>query len=146
MTKEELSRLYDLKKLEQKLREKLADTRLEAQSIPGSRLDGMPRGPRNNTSRVEMLAVKAAELEGAIKEKQVEAIHIEAEMRKAIGDVPDCKTRLILLYRFVYLLSWEDVAQKLGVKETAGGVRKDCERYLKAIATAVPKPIEDNAS
>ena len=48
-----------------------------------------------------------------------------------INSIDDSNIRLIISLRFVNGLSWQQVAMHIGGGNTADGVRKACERYIK---------------
>ena len=129
MTVKELSQLYYLK------REIKHDQRrleaLEGQiGVGATVLDGMPKAPNWNNSKVERLAVEIVDLRAIIAAKQIQLIHEQQRLERFINAVSDSETRLILKLRFVDGLAWELVAKHLGEGHTADRVKRVCYRYL----------------
>ena len=129
MTVKELSQLYYLK------REIKHDQRrleaLEGQvGVGATVLDGMPKAPNWNNSKVERLAVEIVDLKAIIAAKQIQLIHEQQRLERFINAVSDSETRLIMKLRFVDGLSWKNVAKHLGDGHTADRVRMVCNQFL----------------
>ena len=130
MTIRELSRLYFLEKLIERDTENLA--RLNACLQPGGmELDGMPRSPSHGNSLIEKAVIQISDIEERIRRQQREYIRERVKIEDYINSVEDYQIRLILLFRFVDLLTWQQVAQRIGGNNTEDSVRKACNRYLK---------------
>lgn len=129
MTVKELSQLYYLKR-----EIKHDQRRLEALEnqigVGATVLDGMPKSPNWNNSKVERLAVEIVDLRAIIAAKQIQLIHEQQRLERFINAITDSETRLILKLRFVDGLSWTVVAKHLGEGHTADRVKKVCYRYL----------------
>lgn len=129
MTVKELSQLYYLKR-----EIKHDQRRLEALEnqigVGATVLDGMPKSPNWNNSKVERLAVEIVDLRAIIAAKQIQLIHEQQRLERFINAITDSETRLILKLRFVDGLSWVIVAKHLGEGHTPDRVKKVCYRYL----------------
>ena len=122
MTVKELSQLYYLKR-----EIKHDQRRLEALEnqigVGATVLDGMPKSPNWNNSKVERLAVEIVDLRAIIAAKQIQLIHEQQRLERFINAITDSE-------RFVDGLSWTVVAKHLGEGHTADRVKKVCYRYL----------------
>jgi len=58
----------------------------------------------------------------------------ERRLTEYIDSVPDVQVRLILLLRYVKLMSWDQVAANVGGGNTAHGVMTTALRYIKRSA------------
>lgn len=81
---------------------------------------------------VETFAVKIAEAERCIADKQVRYIREWAKLEQYIAAIPDSLTRQILTLRFVDGESWGRIAFEMGGNNTAESVRTRVYRCLKA--------------
>lgn len=129
MTVRELSKLYFLKKLIDRDEARLAELRSRLQ--PGlTDFGGMPRNPspKNLTEEVVLLIIETeSKLKKELEDYKAKRLVIETFLRS----VEDYQMRLILSYRFVDLLTWAGVAQKIGGGNTEESVKKMCYRFLK---------------
>lgn len=129
MTVRELSKLYYIRKLIE--RDTLRLSELEARLQPGGmNMSGMPRNPSPKNIMEEIVPLIIDIKDKLIKERD-EYAKEQAEIESFIVAVEDYQTRLILLYRFVDLLAWHQVASKLGGNNTEDSVKKICYRFLK---------------
>lgn len=130
MTVRELSRLYYLRKLIDRSNEQLV--KLEAQAQPGCQeITGMPRNPVFAKSAVEEIAIQISNLKDRLQKEQIEYLRERSKIENYIMSVQDYQIRLIMLLRFVDLLTWAQVAQRIGGNNTEDSVRKACNRFLK---------------
>ncbi len=80
---------------------------------PGSlEQDGMPHG--NGCSDLSGYAAKLDELLQELKEQLEKKIDIRREITQKIDAMPDETESLLLRYRYIHLLKWEEVAVKMG--------------------------------
>lgn len=129
MTIRELSKLYYLTKLIE--RDELRLSELEARLQPGGmNLSGMPRNPSPKNMMEEIVPLMI-EIKDRIKRQQTAYIKERMVIEDYINSVDDYQIRLIMSYRFVDLMTWQQIAYRLGGNNTADGVRKACNRFLK---------------
>lgn len=76
------------------------------------------------SSEIEMLQAK-------ITIHLKECLALYNEIIEFINEIPDPYLRLIISLRYINALEWEQIAQHIGGGNTAEGVRKSCERFLK---------------
>ena len=129
MTIRELSKLYYIKKLIDRDTRRLIE--LEAKLHPGGmNLSGIPRksSPKN---MIEEIVPIISELKDKIKQEQEKYMREQVAIEEYIRSVEDYQIRLILSYRFVDLMTWQQIAQKIGGNNTEDSVKKICYRYLR---------------
>lgn len=56
---------------------------------------------------------KLVDLEKSTDAKMAELLDLRMEIRKTIGQVEDAKQMLILRYRYMDFMKWEDIAEKM---------------------------------
>ncbi len=128
MTLKELSQLYYLKREIAMDRERLAE--LEQKALPGAQvMSGMPASP-NVGDKLAKYTVEIADLRAVIEEKCRRCLAEQQRLEKYIAGIEDSFIRQIFTCRFVDGLTWQQVAQKLGGKNSADGVRMLSKRFL----------------
>ena len=129
MTVRELSKLYYLNKLIE--RDTLRLSELENRLQPGGmNFNGMPRNPSPKNMMEEIIPL-IIEIEEQIKKEQEDYIRERMVIEDYIRSVEDYQIRLILSYRFVDLLTWNQTARMIGGGNTEDSVKKMCYRFLK---------------
>ena len=78
---------------------------------PGLHQDGMPRG--SGESDLSGYAARWDELMNEMRQQGEECIRIRKEIVKRIEDVGDETEILLLKYRYIVGLKWEDIAVKM---------------------------------
>lgn len=138
MTLHELSRLYLLKKDRAELHARLEELWTAATRVT-SLMDGMPKTPFQQQSRVEKYAASIADVKKELAELEIEILQEECALRRYIFTVPDSEMRLILGFRFVDCLSWREVANNMKYNNaTEDSVKMAVYRFLKAEAQNSP--------
>ena len=128
MTIKELSQLYHLRREVEMERQRLAA--LEERALPGAqRLSGLPGSSRGQDKLGEM-AAEIADLRAVIEQKLKRCLAEQQRLEAYIAGIEDSFVRQIFTCRFVEGLSWRQVADKVGGKNTADGVRKLSKRFL----------------
>lgn len=130
MSRKELERIFYLKKelsmWQDRLRELQYDIALSPKVI-----DGMPFQNTNSTSDpTQQKAIRLAEVSNVIKGKIAEIQFSIAEIEKFIISIDDSLIRMIIEYRCVNLLKWEEIAGRLGEGYTAESVRQTYHRFV----------------
>lgn len=128
MTVKELSQLYYLNASIEMMRERLAELR-EAADIRSPSISDMPRAPglRDKVGDiVPRIADEEAELEEMLREMEEK----RRELNAFITRVPNVRIRLILQLRYVKMMTWQEVADAIGGRETEYSVKKACYRYV----------------
>lgn len=128
MTIEELGQLYHLRREVEMERQRLAE--LEERALPGAqRLSGLPRS-QNVQDRLGNAAAEIADLRAVIEAKYRRCLAEQQRLEAYIAGIEDSFVRQIFTCRFVEGLSWRQVADKVGGRNTADGVRKLSKRFL----------------
>ena len=128
MTLRELSKLYYLNKLIE--RDSLRLANLESKLEPGGmNISGMPRGS-SSKNIIEELVPLIVELKDRIKNEQIKYISERKNIDAYISSVDDYQMRLILSYRFIDLMTWNQIALSIGGGNTDDSVKKACYRFL----------------
>ena len=128
MDLEELNQHFDLI---QKLNDaKEMHSVIEAKSLGGQALDGMPHGT-GVSDKVGALASALADLKGQIEYLEKEIQRTAPPIEDFISEIEEPKLRPLFRFRFLYGLSYTDIANVLGPGTTAESVQMRFSRYLK---------------
>ncbi len=128
MTIRELSKLYYLNKLIE--RDKLRLDELEAHGQ--TNYVNCNQIAYDDISKERDKLIK--EMKAKISREHLAYMAEQRDIENYINSVEDYQIRLILSYRFVNLLTWQQVANRIGGNNTEDGVKKMCYRYLKKSA------------
>lgn len=130
MTLRELSKYYKLHERLERNREML--TSLYAAAGPGAQvITGMPHAV-GVSDGVVGLVIEIADLEKRIGGLEAECAQEKKKLEKYISAIKDDQTRMIFRLRFIHCMTWLEVADTIGGRNTAGGVKKICYRYLRS--------------
>lgn len=123
MNEKELSKFFWLQKEIKDLEERIAtlDSGLSAIKYNSLSVSG--------SKKVESIQEKIVELKESWMEKRISALEEYIKMEKFILSVQDDEIRLILRYRFMDLMKWEEIGNKLGYDRTS--VAKKIRNFLK---------------
>jgi len=115
-TKTYLKQAYRLNELIQSDQQELEDLRLLAGSVPGidyskDKVQSSPSGDAGFTN----IVMKIIELEAAINNDIERLLALKLEIRETINAVQDNEERLLLKYRYLNFMSWEDVCSYMQV-------------------------------
>lgn len=129
MTKKELSQLRylnrEIERDQRRLKELGAIVQGRAVTITG-----MPKGNSISDS-VGQFATEIADLKNTIA-FNIQRCWLELNsLQHYIDSVQDSQMRAILTFRYINGMSWDQVAARIGGGNTANGVRKTHDRFLK---------------
>lgn len=130
MTIQELSRLRALSKLMEREREKLEELRAAAVNT-SPRIDGMPHGSGPH-DKIGDLTIRIVDQEDQILQHIRQYYEEWQQINTWINNVSDPRIRLICLLRFCDGLPWEEVADRIGGRETSNAAINALRRYLTA--------------
>lgn len=123
MSEKELNKYYYLKKEVEDLEQRIAEfgygvksTQIKEVSVSGS---------RKNKSIQET----KVELVGMLTEKRISALEQYLEIERYIEDVEDAEIRNIMRYRYLDLMKWDEIGEKLFQDRTS--VSKKVRKYIK---------------
>ncbi len=105
-------KLRSFNKAHKALEAKLEDAKEKAKSISRGKVDGMPRA-QNRSSRIENDAVNIADIEAAILDLDAKMIRLEKIIYKYLMQVPNSDMRCMIDYRYIFNMSWEQVAEEM---------------------------------
>lgn len=129
MTLKELSKLYYLNKLIERDTNRLAE--LEARLSPGSmNMSGMPKNPSPKNA-IEEIVPLIIEMKDSIVAEQTKYVSERKAIEDYINTIDDYQMRLIMSYRFIDLLTWNQTALLIGGGNTEDSVKKACYRFLR---------------
>lgn len=130
MTLQELNQHYQLRAQLEKDEDILYNLRLAAH--PSSHaLDGMPRTP-GVSDKVGALAIAIVDMEERIAYLKTTITEDEGKITEWISSIKNDQTRQIFRLRYIGCLTWAEVAQVIGGRNTEVGVKTICYRYLGA--------------
>lgn len=133
MTLSELSRYFKLQSKQNRNLVMLAalQDRAHTGALGAQVITGMPHAP-GVRDKVGDLVVEIEDVKSEIEQVQIELDRVEREISGYIETIPDIQTRLIFRLRFLRCMTWDEVAESIGGRNTVGGVKKACYRYLDA--------------
>lgn len=109
--KEYLWRYRDALRSQQAIEREIEQLRLDKMCPAALQQDGMPHG--SGCSDLSSYAAKVDELMRELKEQMEKKIDIRREITQKIDAMPNKAESLLLRYRYIHLLSWEEVAAKM---------------------------------
>ncbi len=128
MTRKELSQLYWLNREIEMDQRRLRD--LEAKTLPRTQTATSATRSSGMTDRVGNCAVEIADLRDIIATKRQKCLQERIRLERYIAGIKDSFLRQIFTYRFVHGMSWRQVADHVGGRNTADSVRKAVRRFL----------------
>ncbi|MCI9474130.1 MAG: hypothetical protein HFF31_09000 [Flavonifractor sp.] len=131
MTLQELSKYYKLHERLERNREMLSS--LYAAAGPGAQvITGMPHA-QGVPDKVGDLAAELWDLQSKIDYLEQRCTEEKKKLEKYIGGIKDDQTRMIFRLRFIHCMTWPQVAETIGGRNTATNVKLICYRYLKKV-------------
>lgn len=94
-------------------------------------IKGTPTGKGGTSDTTAARAIKMYELKEKIKELKEKAEITEKQILSYIESIPDSRDRQIVYMRAVKTYSWQRIANEIGGRNTADGVRKRYNRIIK---------------
>ena len=122
MTEKELSKYYNLKREVIDLEERIAEfgTGVRSNQIKEVAVSGSRKSKSIQETKVELVA--------RLTEKRISALEQYLEIERYIEDIEDVEIRNIMRYRFLDLLKWEEISEKLYLDRTT--VARKLRKYL----------------
>ncbi len=126
---QELSKYYNLLQRIYRAEDILAG--LQSAVCPGAqKLTGMPAAP-GVKDKLGDFAAEITDMQQLIEQLKQQAEQERAKVAAYINSIDDEQTRLIFRLRFLHCLTWAEVAEIIGRKNTAAAIKSVCYRYLK---------------
>ena len=129
MTKKELSQLYYLRKEIKEQQRRLSELEALATSC-NAKITGIPNG-NGVSDKVANYAAQIADLKGLLDLNLKKCFYELNRLDRFISSVKDSEMRIILTLRYSQGLTWQQVAQNMGVLGDGRTERKKHNRFLK---------------
>lgn len=68
----------------------------------------------NHSNKIEDILIKQEELQSEYLEASCDELKIQMEIEKQLDTLLDPIERMIIRYRYIYYLSWQEVAKRMG--------------------------------
>ena len=128
MTLQELSKYYKLHERLERNREMLASL-YAAAGLGAQEITGMPHAS-GVSDQVSNLVIEIEDLKERISHLESRCAEEKKRLEKYIGAIKDDQTRMIFRLRFLHCMTWLQVAEAIGGRNTANSVKLICHRYL----------------
>lgn len=129
MTKKELSQLYYLRKEIKEQQRRLSELETLAKSCTAN-VTGIPNG-NGISDKVGNYAAQIADLKGLLDLNLKKCFYELNRLDRFISSVKDSEMRIILTLRYSQGLTWQQVAQNMGILGDGSTERKKHNRFLK---------------
>ncbi len=129
MTKKELSQLYYLRKEIKEQQRRLSELEALATNCT-AKITGLPNG-NGVSDKVANYAAQIADLKGLLDLNLKKCFYELNRLDRFISSVKDSEMRIILTLRYSQGLTWQQVAQNMGVLGDGSTERKKHNRFLK---------------
>lgn len=123
MSEKELSKYYNLKREVQDLEDRIKEFGSGVKSVP---IKEVSVSSSHSTKSIQETKV---ELVSRYTEKRIEALEQYLAIERYIEEVEDVEIRNIMRYRYLDLMKWEEIAEKVFQDRTT--ISKKVRRYLK---------------
>lgn len=127
MNKRDLKQIYYIK-LEIKMLSEKRDN-LEQSILKSPKLDGMPRSAKIS-KQTEAKAIELAEIKEILEELEYRTLVEAKKIYEYIRGIDDSLLRQIIIRRCIDLMTWREVADKVGGNNTEDSVRMYYERHI----------------
>ena len=128
MTLQELSKYYKLRERLERNREMLTSL-YAAAGLGAQEITGMPHAS-GVSDQVSNLVIEIEDLKERISHLESRCAEEKKRLEKSIGAIKDDQTRMIFRLRFLHCMTWPQVAEAIGGRNTANSVKLICHRYL----------------
>ena len=129
MTKKELSQLYYLNREIEEIQNRIYELETLAGSCT-SYITGMPK-VKGITDKVAKYAAEIADLKCLLDLNLKKCFYELNRINRYIESVEDAEMRMILTFRYINGLPWEQVAMNISPYASGDSVRKAHDRFLK---------------
>lgn len=128
MTLRELSKYYKLHERLEQNRQMLSSL-YAAAGLGAQEITGMPHAP-GASDQVSGLVIEIEDLQSRIDYLESECAQEKKKLEKYIGAIKDDQARMIFRLRFIHCMTWPQVAEAIGGRNTANSVKLICYRHL----------------
>ena len=128
MTLRELSIYYKLHERLERNRQMLSSLYATA-GLGAQEITGMPHAP-GVSDQVSSLLIEIEDLKERISHLESECAQEKKILERYIATIEDDQTRIVFRLRFVHCMTWPQVAEAIGGRNTANSVKLICYRHL----------------
>lgn len=128
MTLKELSKYYKLHERLERNRQMLSSLYATA-GLGAQEITGMPHTP-GVSDQVSSLLIEIEDLKERISHLESECAQEKKILERYIATIEDDQTRMVFRLRFVHCMTWPQVAEAIGGRNTANSVKLICYRHL----------------
>lgn len=128
MTLQELSKYYQLHRRLERNREMLSSL-YAAAGLGAQEMTGMPHAP-GISDQVSSLVIEIEDLKSRISHLESKCAQEKKKLEEYISTIKDDQTRMIFRLRFLHCMTWRQVADAIGGRNSANSVKLICYRYL----------------
>ncbi len=133
MTLRELSKYCGLhRRLEQN--KQMLSALYIAAGLGAQEITGMPHTP-GTSDKVGSLVLEIDDVKKRIACLETECAKEKELLEKCLCAIEDDHTRMIFRLRFLHCMTWSQVAESVGGRNTASSVRAICYRHLKSCSS-----------
>lgn len=134
MTLQELSKYYKLHERLERNKEMLSSLYATA-GLGAQVITGMPHAP-GTSDKVSSLIIEIEDLKSRIDYLESKCAQEKKKLEEYIGTIKDDQIRMVFRLRFIHCMTWPQVAETIGGRNTATNVKLICYRYLKKVEPA----------
>ena len=134
MTLQELSKYYKLHERLERNKEMLSSLYATA-GLGAQVITGMPHAP-GTSDKVSSLIIEIEDLKSRIDYLESRCAQKKKKLEEYIGVIKDDQTSMVFRLRFIHCMTWPQVAEAIGGRNTATNVKLICYRYLKKVEPA----------
>ena len=134
MTLQELSKYYKLHERLERNKEMLSSLYARA-GLGAQVITGMPHAP-GTSDKVSSLIIEIEDLKSRIDYLESKCAQEKKKLEEYIGTIKDDQIRMVFRLRFIHCMTWPQVAETIGGRNTATNVKLICYRYLKKVEPA----------
>lgn len=131
MTLRELSIYYKLHERLERNRQMLSSL-YAAAGLGAQEITGMPHAP-GVSDQVSSLVFEIEDLKKRITRLEEEREYEKGILERYIDAIEDDQVRMVFRLRFLHCMTWSQVAEAIGGRNTATNVKLICYRYLKKV-------------
>ena len=128
MTLRELSIYYKLHERLERNRQMLSSLYATA-GLGAQEITGMPH-VSGVSDQVSSLTIEIEDLRERISNLELECAREKRVLERYMTTIEDDQTRMIFRLRFIHCMTWPQVAEVIGGRNTANSVKLICHRYL----------------
>lgn len=131
MTVKELSQVFELQREINLYDQRIDELRAQRTAIQAPSFDKEPTGHGDPShSKIEALTAEIIDLEELLRLHRRQRVIELQRLERYIGSVDDTTVRQIMQLRFAELMTWREVAAKMGPCYTEDQLKKMLYRYL----------------